>query len=199
MRINAVNNNQNQQNFGFKIKSVHLKSADGTKVLPVVDKNGEKLLFAYGSTDLFVTEALTNARKMVTDALYDLQGKIVDNFFFRGTPKQLRVEDVFNRSMQFAVKKDGDDYTLVSYTKHILDSEDKQTLKIEDWGTDPEESELLTTTKIVEIEPENQQELAELQQMHTKMADSIAPFRARYEYVFDMEFDESWRIDDRVL
>lgn len=199
MRVNPVNNNQHQQNFGFKVKSVHIKSADGTKVLPINDEAAKKLLFFYGDTDGFIAKTLDQAKKIVLNALERLKHGNVKEFFFRGTPEQPRVEDVLFRHVQFAVKKDGEDYTLVTYKRKMLDSEDRKTLKIEAWGVNPEESEFLTTTEIVEIESENQQELAELQQMHKQLADSLSPFRKRFKYVFEKDFDENLQIDGRVV
>ncbi len=198
MRINAVNN-QTQQNFGFKVKSVQVKSADGTKMLTVVDEKAKKLIFFYGDTDRFIANTLDSAREIVSLALNKLKQGIVKEFFFRGTPEQPRVEDVFFRHVQFAVKKEGEDYTLVTYKRKMLDSQDRKALEAEHWGVDPEDPEFLTTTEIVEIAPDNTHEIAELQQMHSDMANSLTPFRERFKSVFGRDFDESLNLDYRVV
>jgi hypothetical protein len=220
MRVNSINNNQKQQNFGFKVKSVHLKSADGTKVLRP-NEYGEKLILLY-EKDLFASDALIEARKMVQEGVQDLKhhiaNKRIGRFLFRGTSEKPRIDDDFYRHMQFAVQKDGENYTLISYVRQMLDPETRKELKLEDWGVDPKEPkkpyegriigrrtvhfnepDYLTTTKIVEIEPENTEELAELKQMHAQMAENIAPFNEHYKNVTRRELPEEYMIDGRVL
>lgn len=221
MRVNSVNNNQNQQNFGFKVKSVHLKNADGTRMLRP-NENGEKFLFVAGKRDLYVTDVLSMVTKWVRDGIQELQEDIknrqLGNYLFRGTTERPRIDHDFYRHFQFGVHKNGENYTLVSYQRHMLDPETRKGLKVEDWGVDPkepkkpyegriigsrivhfDEPEFLTTTKIVEIEPENTEELAELKAMHTQMAENIAPFKEHYKKITGRELPEDYMIDDRVL
>lgn len=205
MRVNLVNNNQNLQNFGFKMKSIYLQSPDGTKILPVTDKEAQKLLFKFGNIDLFVKDALIGARILLYGAIktlkMDIKSRKLGCFSFIKIHQKLKIETEGFHYNDFAIEKNGEKYTLTAYRKDMLNAKKRHELKIEDWANDSKEksSEFLTTTKIVEIEPENEEELAELKQMHAQMAENIAPFKEHYKAVTGRELPEDYMIDGRAL
>lgn len=202
MRVSAINNNQNQQNFGFKVKSVHLKSANRPDPLKLSEE-GKKLLFPADKIDLFVTDTLTIVRDFIQTGIQNLKhnttNNLVGRFLFKGTPEKPILEDLRPPSKQFAIQKDGENYTLIAYIKHVLDSGARKGLNIEEWGVDSKESKNLTVTKIVEIEPENTKDLEDLRKMHAQMAENITPFKDHYKKVTGKELPENYMIDSKAL